>query len=537
MLKLIIVDDEPLIREGLKSMPWEQWGCIVAGEAEDGEDGLAVVEEVRPNFIITDIRMPGMDGLTFAEKVKERYPEIEILMLTGYQDFNYAKTAMHIGIHDLLLKPTKFDELEATVRKLVQEIQERTKSQNDYDQLRTQMQSAVPLLKNKLVHDLLHGHLYTPTVIKARLASFGITIDHYVVMSVQIDDRKAFEQQYSSEDRTLFEFAVMNIAEETANKVDKQAIIDFDHDLFSIVLSFEQEHNVDMCERLSMNIGLDIQKGIRTFLPFTVSIGISNKGDQIEQINQAYLQSVEALNHKFFLGDDSIVRFRDISKTSESAYIFGEEDKQDIINGLRVGDIEKVREVVDRIKRNVGLSRGVEIQHLKISLMELAFGSVRIIGQFNPDLVDRLMQAALPFSKSESFATVDRLFSECLHMFELIAQVVNAARQSNLGSSVKEIMKLIEGEYEDEISLDMLADRFKLSTAYLSRLIRKETGKTFMENLTDVRMERAKLLLANGSKKVYEVAELVGYKDMSYFIQVFKKRLGMTPNEYKEQHS
>ncbi|RIE00499.1 response regulator [Cohnella faecalis] len=101
---------------------------MVAGEAEDGEDGLALVEETRPHFIITDIRMPGMDGLVFSKTVKERYPEVEILMLTGYQDFEYAKTAMHIGIRDLLLKPTKFDELEKAVRKLIVDIRDREMS-------------------------------------------------------------------------------------------------------------------------------------------------------------------------------------------------------------------------------------------------------------------------------------------------------------------------------------------------------------------------------------------------------------------------
>ncbi|HUC91387.1 MAG TPA: response regulator [Paenibacillus sp.] len=537
MLKLIIVDDEPLIREGLKSMPWEQWGCVVTGEAEDGEEGLAVVDKVRPDIIITDIRMPGMDGLAFAEKVKERFPETEILMLTGYQDFNYAKSAMHIGIRDLLLKPTKFDELEQVVRKLVEDIRNRTQSQHDYDRLRIQMQSAVPLLRNKLIHDLLHGNLYTPSVIKGRLALFGITIERFAVMSIQIDDRKSFEQLYSSADRTLFEFAVMNIAEEMARMAEKKAIIDFDRDLFSIVLSFDEEDGAGLCDDVAMNMGLDIQKGVRTFLPFTVSIGISDTGERIEKINEAYLQSVEALNHKFFLGDDAIVRFRDIAATSEIVCFFGEEDKQTITNSLRVGDIAKVREVVEQIKRNAADSPGIEIQYLKISLMELALGSVRMIGQFNPNLVDSLMQAAIPFSRSESIATLERLFSECLHMFESIAEIVSAARQTNLGSSVDKIMKMIESEYEEDISLDMLAERFKLSTAYLSRLIRKETGKTFMENLTEVRMERAKFLLTNGSKKVYEVAGLVGYKDLSYFIQVFKKRYGMTPNEFKEQQS
>lgn len=129
---------------------------------------------------------------------------------------------------------------------------------------------------------------------------------------------------------------------------------------------------------------------------------------------------------------------------------------------------------------------------------------------------------------------IDRLFSECMYLFEEIAEVVRAARQRNFNSKVEEIIKLIESEYEEDISLDMLGDRFKLSTAYLSRLIRKETGKTFMDLLTDVRMEQARFLLTGSRRKVSEVAASVGYKDISYFIQVFKKRFGVTPNDYRE---
>ncbi len=536
MLSLMIVDDEPLIREGLRSMPWEQWGCVVAGEAEDGEDGLALIEAVRPDIILTDIRMPGMDGLAFAEKAKAGNPEIEILMLTGFQDFNYAKTAMHIGIRDLLLKPTKFEELERVVRKLVSEIREKRQSRSEYDRLRERMRAAMPLLRNKLVHDLLHGYLYVPAIIEDKLASFGIRIERYVVLSIQMDDRRSFEQAYSAEDRTLFEFAVMNIAEETARTAGKPAIIDFDHDLFSVVLIFAKDMSREKCEEEAMHIGLDVQKGIRTFLPFTVSIGISEAGERIEKINHAYMQSVEALNHVFALGDDAIVPFRDIAASQGETFVIGEEDKATVISGLRSGNMEKVRECLDRIKREVGLAPGLDIQHLKISLMELALGSVRIIGQFNPGLVNRLMEAAIPFSKTESFSTVDRLFCECLEMFQAISDTVSATRQTSSGSAVADIMHLIESDYAQDISLDMLAERFKLSTAYLSRLVRKETGKTFMENLTDVRMQRSRQLLSIGSLKVSEVASLVGYKDLSYFIQVFKKRYGITPNEYKEQH-
>ncbi|MFC5701873.1 response regulator [Cohnella faecalis] len=537
MLKMIIVDDEPLIREGLKSMPWERWGCMVAGEAEDGEDGLALVEETRPHFIITDIRMPGMDGLVFSKTVKERYPEVEILMLTGYQDFEYAKTAMHIGIRDLLLKPTKFDELEKAVRKLIVDIRDREMSRREHDRLRDQMRSALPLLKNKLVHDLLHGYLYAPNVIKDRLASFDIQIGRYAVMSIQIDNRQLFETAYSGEDRMLFEYAVMNIAEETAKSIGLQAVTDYDHDLFSIVLSYGPEYSLADCAKASMKTGIDIQSFIRTYLPFTVSIGISEPWEKIEKINQAYLQSIEALNHNFFLGDDALVRFQDIASEKETAYFFEEEDKQGLINGLRAGDIRKVRETVERMKLRIVQSPGVNIPHLKISLMELAFGSVRAIGQFNPGMLERLMQAAMPLSRLESMATVDRLFDECMRMFEDIAGIVDESRQSRFSSTVAEVMKLIQYDYGEDLSLDMLSEQFKLSTAYLSRLIRKETGNTFMANLTEVRLEQAKRLLESGSKKASEIAGLVGYKDFSYFIQVFKKHTGLTPNEYKDQRT
>lgn len=534
MLQIIIVDDEPIIREGLKNMPWEQWGCFVAGEAEDGEDGLELVRLIHPDLIITDIRMPGMDGLEFSAHVKEQFPETEIIMLTGYEDFAYAKRAILIGIRELLLKPTKFTELENAVKKLSDEILRKRQSISDYDHLRTQMKIALPLLKNKLVHDLLHGILYTPALIKEKLRSFGITIDKYMVISAQIDDLKLFERAYTNEDRTLFEFAVMNISEETAKSFGKQAIIDFDNSIFTIVLTFDRDEDTKVCQRVCLDMSQEIQKAVKQFLPFTLSIGISNLNQYMEQINKAYLESIEALNHKFFLGDSVIIRFSDISIQVETSYILSENDKQTIINGLRIGNIDEVRSRMDQVKQEINASSKVQVSHLKMSLMELIFSSVRIIGQFNPNSFDKLMNTVDSLSNIEHHMTINELFRECMIVFENIVEIVNQTKQTNLSSSVSQIVELIETVYMEDLSLNMFAERFQLSSAYLSRLIRKETGKTFMEILAEVRMERAISLLNGGTYKVYEVAALVGYKDLSYFIQVFKRRFNKTPNDYKE---
>jgi two-component system response regulator YesN len=533
MIKILIIDDEPIIREGLRKLSWKELGCQVIGEADDSEEGLKLLETLQPDIMLTDIKMPGMNGLELAAYVKKQYSDIEIIILTGYDDFSYAQTAVKIGVKDFLLKPTNFKELKSIIDRLAAEISEKRVKREELRRLKEQMNSALPHLKNKFIHDLLHGNS-SVSVINERLSLFGIHIDKYVVFSVRIDNFKRFESENCSEECMLYEYNLVNICESSAGKDNKTVIIDQDKNMLIVVTPFADQDQDSLCMESSLRICNTIQKIVANELPFSVSIGVSEINRSFEQMNRAYLQSVVALNNKFFLGDSSLILYRDIAAKKDDHYLMPEYEKQLIYNNMRAGNIQEVKELFHSFRDTMNRYSYTNINYIKATLLEMVFSSIRVMGELNQGLNERIFDSIDPVERLYSCATMNELFDECNNVLIQITDMVKEMGCNQQKMVIGKITKFIETNFSEDISLDVVAEKFRLSTGYLSRLISKETGKTFMNILTDVRINNAKrLLLTEEFHKVSTIAEMVGYKDCSYFIQVFKRHTGLTPTEYK----
>jgi two-component system, response regulator YesN len=534
MYKIVIVDDEPFIREGLESFPWRELGCMVIATAEDGDEGLELINRQLPDIIITDVRMPGMDGLEFSSLVKNKYPDIEIIVLTGYDDFSYAQSAVKIGVKDFLLKPTNFSELSATVKKLTTAIADRRVKQEEVNTIRKHMQKAFPLVKNKLISDLMHGYIYIPTIIKEWLDSFNINIEKYVIFSIQVDNSEGAQWNINNEDRLLYDFAIMNISEEIIRNYGKDPIFALEKNIMSALIPFSYTDSSANCLSSCVTICRDIQKAINSTLPFTASIGIGDVSSKIIEMNRAFVQSTEALNNRFFIGNSSLILYNDLPSRKGENYIFSEFDKVNIYNSLRAGSIENINGCLDKMKQEISNYQGNNISYIKSGLLEVILNSIRTISESNIGFSEKVFENMDVIKSIHCCMTLDELFEECKKLFVNIVQMLSNIGNEFQRSLISKIMKFMEENFHDDLSLDILAERYHLSTGYLSRLIKKETGRTFMEILTDIRISKAKSLLDKGIYKVNEIADMVGYKDMSYFIQVFKKQTGVTPNSYKE---
>lgn len=176
-LKVLILDDEFIIREGLCAFPWEPYGCEVVGSAEDGKEGLRLAKTLHPDILLSDIKMPEMDGLEVSEKVKSAFPETEIVLLTGYDDFEFAQQALRIGVAEYLLKPIDFKELEAVVEKICGRIRKHQKQKTDYDLLKEQYRKARPQIVSKAISDALFGIYEEKEELLENLKNLRIRLD------------------------------------------------------------------------------------------------------------------------------------------------------------------------------------------------------------------------------------------------------------------------------------------------------------------------------------------------------------------------
>ena len=532
MNKVLIVDDESIIREGLRSFPWKRYGCRLVGEAEDGEEGLLLAEVLQPDIVVCDIKMPGMDGITLAQKLQESHPDTGIILLTGYEEFSYAKAAMQAGIRDYILKPTDSDALGASLCRLGALLETRKEKRLYYEKMERQMVRMQPFLQARLVDDLLDGRYLSEEAAKETMALYDIEEGTYLIVSVLASPGEAGELA-APKDRQLFFLAIENICHEIFSHSARDAIGSGPSGKMAYLLVFGQNSSPKNSVLAVCRACEKAQQAVKRFLNASISFGISRLARQLMDLREAGEQARTALDHGFFVGKDSIVSFDDLNLHTQEEWILpGQSDH--VRSLVQAGDESGIQRFFDELRLLLSNKAGGNIQQMKSQIILLTLYAVHsTMGiSTSPDNTEELLFLQKALGCSTKHQLLELSFQE----------ISRAARQNREGNSSRcddigmQMEQYIRAHYAEDLSLDLLAEHFYLSTAYISRLLKKRTGRGFLEILTDIRMEQAKWLLSSGTYRVHQVAEMVGYRDFSYFIQVFRKRHGMTPNDYKTLH-
>lgn len=532
MLKVLIVDDEWIIRDGLKSFHWENFNCRLVGEAEDGDEGFLLAKVLTPDIILTDIRMPGMDGLTFTRKVKELNPDVEVLLLTGYDSFDFAQTAIREGVYDYLLKPTSFRELERIIVQLCEKINQAKANNKKYTDMMLKYEKAMPMLTSKLAYDLINGRIYDKKDIEKKLELFNIRIEKYVIVTAKLD----YEEDSKKEEKVepwILEFGICNICEEILKKYCENLLTDNSASSFSFIMIFPKKSSDTDCINISTQACIKAQKAVKEYSKKSICFGISNVETDACQINRFYRQALEACRQKFFFGGDCIIQYKDINSNNENCWTILNGEKENIFNAISSGNTSCISQQMKQLTCEITNSL-CDMDSVKSAMLELLVGGLRVFEEMHSDNIKSYLAMIHKGIESiYSCETVDKLVASVEEILLSLAVENNRASMDYHQKTVDNIIQYIYKNYKDDLSLDLISDIFHLSSAYISRLIKRHTGKTFLEILLDIRLDIARELITTKDYKVFEIAKLVGYNDPSYFIQVFKKKYGVTPNEYK----
>lgn len=533
MLKLIIVDDELLMRIGLRSMiHWEEHGFEIAGEAANGKEALEIAARVAPDLIITDVRMPIMDGLELIRETGKLLKHCKYVILSNFDEFRYVKEAMQLGASDYLIKSEmKQDSLALLLKRMRQQLARHSQQQLQAQLPDLYFKQSLVYLKEMLFKEVISG-LQSEQELEAKAEAFNIQLrpGPLVVAKLKIEQFEQLKKKYIEKDEKLLRFSIVNILEEMIpGRWSREIVVESSSEYLLVVNTSggqSQAIRVDI-EKLSDRI----VRSLKDFMNVQLTIGVSTTVQGYRYIRLAYQEAALALQRRFYAGPGKVLFYEDQEPRHEPSGRSGtlqrsqELEYQSLIeskNARRLpGFLTGLR---DTLRREAAGEE--EIRSIYISLIEQAntqFGALARSRYWSEDKT--LYEAVL---KEGTWEEIHALVLEYVQgLFE------NESKNGDQQTYANLAIRVMDRYYHTDISLQSVARQINVNPSYLSRVFKQETGMNFVSYLIGVRINKAKLLLENKQYKVYEVAERVGYHNYSYFSRIFRKVVGVSPEEYR----
>ena len=543
MLKTFLVEDEVVIREMIKKMiPWEQYGFELAGEASDGEMALPLILKSKPDLLITDIKMPFMDGLTLCKLVKKELPNIKIVILSGYDDFNYAKQAISIGVEDYLLKPITKNAFIERLEEIHNRYEHEKTQMEYYEKFRLEMQEYERNASRDFFEALVRADSNLEEIYqRADRLNLDIVAEAYNILIFSPDTSDS--SCNSSEGYSDWEAEVHKKIENYF--LSHPVAMLFRHQVFSYAILVKGqrdsiEANIRECVETIKKIMEETSKNADWF------IAVGEEADRLSRIKQSYHTAARTYAFRY-LYDGHILYYNMLEQVKESSADTSKTETVQLknvnINALNPEILQKflssgLEDEVDSFVHDYFHAIGQEpmeslvfrnyvVLNVRFSVLsflkKIGYDDAELSREETDDIVEKTSQ-----STEASIAYAEDLLKKAISIRD-----ENAGNQNR--SVLKQAVDFINEHYMDEeISLNKVAHVANVSANHFSALFSQNMGQTFIEYLTALRMSRAKELLRCTSKRSSEIAGEVGYKDAHYFSYLFKKTQGMTPSEYRK---
>ena len=519
MLKIMIVDNEAVIRKGLANcIRWETLGCIVAAQAVNGIDALQQIPVRQPDIVISDIRMPGIDGLELAHRIREQYPHIQVIILTGFPDFEYAQRAIEYQVVDFVLKPTTVENLTRAIEKAKLRLAKEQSSEELERRLASKSERNLELERGMLLHDLIHcvdlSHLY----VLNRMAQLSLDLSDYHMLRLDVAPLEAEEEapDLLPQLRQSQKLMTDSLTECSVYFVPHGA-----QACYAVVCGADTPVLQERCMEV-----VDIVGSLPQFL---LSIGISSRFTDPMLMSDAVEQADCASQAARYSEERAVVCYEQLAQIPPQTM-------KCIFSDLRL-----LQSAIENQNPNVAQST---LQHLFDFIRSNQF-PLQTIRNICVLIYQFCINQLLP-SESASFSQTGFSSWKKITDGDSVEQLQNLMQQQiehllertkvyavDVGSVVTTIQSYIQQNLAEDLSLELLAGLVHLSPNYLSRLFKNSAGQTISSYIQNARVDQAKRLLCTTSLKTYEVGERVGINDPVYFSRIFKKVTGISPKEYK----
>lgn len=536
LYRIILVDDEEEVRKGIiRKIDWEALGFQVVGDAENGQDALEKIEQLEPDVVMTDIRMPYMDGLTLTSWIRQKYPSVKVLIFSGFDDFEYAQKAIKLNVTEYILKPVNVEELTRILNRVRENLDQEIEQRRDVDLLRESYLSSLPILRELFLNDMVRGNMPAENI-RQKLEEYKIDIlgaEKWLTAVINVENEASEETGLTlHQEKELIPISVKSLLEDNLKDYCRFTAFNSAVGVTLIAAVDGERKQTSLIDLLG-----DICKEIKRILQVTVTIGIGYFSRELEQLPAAYQSAVDALGYREIVGTGKTIYINDMEPVSRGKLQLETRDEADLIAVVKFGTREKIEAAAKNFAARMEGAR-VHMRQLQVYQMSIINCLIRLMQQQDLELgamfgTDEMYGKVIYGNmKPEEFAAV------ITEVGCRMNEAMNRERDKTAKKVILEAKQYILDHYQDpELSVDVMCRQLHMSPAYFSTVFKRETGQTYIAYLTEVRLDKAVELLNTTDDKTYVIAQKVGYQEQNYFSYVFKKRFGISPTKFRgSQH-
>lgn len=536
MYQLLIVDDQPDLVEDLASnLPWHTVGIDSVYQAHSGQEALEIMNATPIDIVITDIHMPGLSGLDLIEQIRASWSNVKCILLSGYNDFEYAKKAMQHQASDYLLKPAEDEELLQAVKKAAQQLEEHWKAISSHQSALISMRDNLPILQNHLLLSLLQGQAYSEEKLMEKLEMLNLSFHPqapYCLMLLRMED---YFNEQTERDISLLQYAVCNIAEEIFSDEYKLWHTKDEHGYFVFLIMSKADHDLDRSSMLHLieQKAAQLQHYVKLYLKGTVSLVITMQDAFPHEVRETYDFSLISFRQRIGGERGFLLTLTEEAQAGEANSLSHLYNPPLLIHLLEAGQWDAIDTKLSNVFEELELKWGESHEHiletyfmivssLSFSIHKNKYWMAEVMGnEFNHLL------------SGPHFHTIAQLRSWTTDVLLNYRNHMSNKVQHSRSSMVQKVQEYVSSHLEDA-SLQSIATHVFLNPSYLSKIYKLETGEGISDYLSRLKMETAAHMLRTTPDKIYEIAAKVGYLKTSYFIKVFKDRYGLTPQEFRD---
>jgi YesN/AraC family two-component response regulator len=539
-MKVIVVDDDFLFRMYLKTIiDWGKYGFELIGEAGDGNKALDLILRYEPDIVITDIKMPVMDGLCLIQKLNELKKRFKILILSNYDDFPLVKQAMKLGAEDYLLKlEIDPENLIAILKKMSFEIEASQQAIRQQLHVDMQIRNNQAVLRKNFLKNVISHFYQNEKDLKEAMDFLGIelNVQYIYCFMLKIGELYRFEE-ISNEELSILNSSIISMTEEMVGRVFNSYCFEGKTGEFYLFAANKENTDLPIKEQVLLEIGGQLNEMLEQYLNITVKIGIGKGQSGLAGIREAYNSAVDAIKSRFFKEKDAIILWNDIKKIPAQTEDYGSifDLKENLYKALLFRQKEELEKVFGRIQDDI-LKPSLSKNSIINMVFELFYMVNEYCETYQEDANEIIKKS---YGIYQRLLQMDNINEVKKWIAEIKQDLINyiGAREgtSYILRLILKAQKYIDDHFNEDISLVEVSDTVNLNPCYLTTLFKRYTNMSYSEYLTHIRMKKAKNLLEKSAYKVYEIGEMVGYQNPYYFNRIFKKTIGLSPGEYKKK--